>query len=232
MPQAAKMPASKLRDLSVAIKVGDKFRFYVAALPLTELVSRFMFSDSLVEVPTKLDIWGHGSSSCSFTAPVRIPVLANDKGDAWMSLTPNEVLTQRKLLKAAKGDVGMAGMGMGWLARRVLEKPSVTSLTVYDVDPHVLAFFGKPLEALAAELNKPLRLVLANAYEVDWTKHSCSLWDIWLRGDDGSDDSKFWTICRKLREQKISCHGWRTVNPSQLCEARIQRETKGAECCT
>jgi predicted membrane-bound spermidine synthase len=143
-----------------------------------------------------------------------------------MSLTPNEALTQRKLVKYAKGDVAIAGMGLGWLAQTVLKQSRVKSLTVVELDKAVLNYFGKQVKAVAKSVNKPLKLVHCDAYDYDWMKHEQALWDIWLAMRDGADDRRFWRICYAMREAGKSCHGWYTTKPTNDCIWEMKREDR------
>lgn len=86
-------------------------------------------------------------SMITFDAPTLIPVLWDTKEQkVWMSLTPMEVVTQRQGIARARGHVLMAGLGMGWLADRVLAKPGVTRVTIVDIRPDVVEVFGRPLQ--------------------------------------------------------------------------------------
>lgn len=71
----------------------------------------------------------HDGGRAYFDEPVDIPVLQyhlepdqrpweSDRWDAWMSLTPMEMWSQRSGVQAATGRVILGGLGMGWLMRR------------------------------------------------------------------------------------------------------------------
>ena len=53
-------------------------------------------------------------------------------GNVWMSLTPNEMISQRDGIEAAKGTVVIGGLGLGWFLRKVCEKESVDRVIVVD----------------------------------------------------------------------------------------------------
>lgn len=205
------------------VKIGDKFYLGRRRMDITEFVYPFPFASHAIEQRARLSVHSGGKTSyCAFSATVYIPLL-HDGRSTWMSLTPNEVLTQRKLVKYAKGDVAIAGMGMGWLPLRVLQQPRVKSLTVVDIDNNVLSYFGNRLKKAAEEVGKKLQLVNEDAYRYDWMQHDQGLWDIWLGMNDGSDDAKFWRICRRMRDAGKSCHGWYTVKPTDYCERKIKK---------
>lgn len=144
----------------------------------------------------------------AFDGPVTIPILAKPGQtmlNPWMSLTPMEILTQRAQLRRAKGRVAIAGMGMGWLARRVLERKSVECLTVVEKDEAVLRHFGLTLQQ---QFGNRIVLVHGDAYEHDWSNYDVSLWDIWEKIGDAAWDSKFLKLRNQLRIAGRVCEGW------------------------
>lgn len=146
--------------------------------------------------------------SICFDAPVSVPVLAelqHGSLEPWMSLTPNEIVTLRAQVRRAKGRVGMAGLGMGWQARRVLERKSVKHLTVVEKDPALLEYFGGVLQA---EFGDRLTLVEGDAYEHVWDNYDVSLWDIWEKIGDAAWDQRFLDIRERLRDNGKVCEGW------------------------
>jgi len=82
-----------------------------------------------------------------FDRPVAIPILAEmDHLDRpWMSLTPNEIMTQRSGLRRARGHVLIAGLGLGWFTRMVLARKQVKRVTVVELNSGVIDHLGKPL---------------------------------------------------------------------------------------
>jgi hypothetical protein len=222
LPASDKIKATNLKDLSNSVVVG-KFKFYMAKMPVT--YSSSLFPGGKPRQQTSTLCLGNGSDCC-FDGVVSIPILAGSTGNPWMSLVPMEVLTLRKLIRYAKGNVGIAGMGLGYLATRVIESPRVTELTVYERDPAVLSFFGESVVKRGQELGKSVTLVEADAYKVDWHVHDQALWDIWEGGSDSSDDWQFWIIAEELREAGKSCHGWRTVKPSDYCRRQMAKARK------
>lgn len=150
------------------------------------------------------------TSYVGFDGPVSIPVLAKfnereNRYEPWMSLTPNEIITQRGQVRRAKGSVAIAGCGMGWFARRVLERKQVKHVTIVEKDPHVLAYFGKPL---AEEFAGRVTLVEGNAYEHNWDGYDVSLWDIWECVGDSAWDRRFLELRDRLRKAGRVCEGW------------------------
>ena len=145
-----------------------------------------------------------------FDKPVDIPVLAELDWDEnlspWMSLTPNEIITLRPQLKRAHGHVGIAGLGMGWLVRRALERKPVKTVTVVDSNQAVLDYFGTPLQNQYGA--DRLKLVCADAYAHDWSSYDVTLWDIWRKMYDASCDQRFLNLQKTLRASGKVCEGW------------------------
>jgi hypothetical protein len=123
------------------IPVGNRV-FYVRELPPTIKKHRYgggYFFDPprgpLYDAPVRLETYHGGRKGfVGWDGPVLVPILTTPDGTAngkvWMSLTPMEVFSQRQGIGVAKGNVLIGGLGMGWFARRVLEKKAVKHVTV------------------------------------------------------------------------------------------------------
>ena len=57
-------------------------------------------------------------------------------------MTPAEMLTQRSGVQAAEGTVVLGGLGLGWLLRKVCEKPSVERVIVVEKSQELLDWYG------------------------------------------------------------------------------------------
>jgi len=151
---------------------------------------------------------GTTSAYIGFSAPVVIPVLCEKRyglPEVWMSLTPNEILTLRGQVRRARGIVGVAGLGLGWVVRRILERSTVKKLTVVELNPAVIEMFGTPL---LREFGDRLQIVNENAYAHDWHQYDVSLWDIWPGYGDADFDNLFTEIRNSLRKVGKVCVGW------------------------
>ena len=168
---------------------------------LTPFALPFLDNSPKIAKRTKLELMRSGKvcAWCSFDKPVIIPVLAQPEYDGtlapWMSLTPNEILSQRGQVRRSKGKVGMAGLGLGWAARRVLERKQVKHLTVVERDPDIIKHFGQPLKQLFSD---KLTLVCGDAYEQDWLQYDVSMWDIWESYNGVAFDSRYNQIHRQI----------------------------------
>lgn len=142
--------------------------------------------------------------SCAFTDDVYIPLLMENTGsewDVWMALTPSEIISQRLGIMKARGTVLVGGMGMGWFARRVLEKPEVTHVTVCDIDEGVLEYFGR---YLVEGFKDKVTLVHGDIYDQDAFAFDSYLSDIWPYINDMPDDEKF----QEISEEHPNAWGW------------------------
>jgi hypothetical protein len=75
--------------------------------------------------------------------PLRnVPVLRLD-GELWMSLTPMEVQSAFMPIHLARGRVGTAGLGLGYFVQRVLPKPEVDRVVVYELKKDVLELYRR-----------------------------------------------------------------------------------------
>jgi len=192
LPWAADIPVlTQWEARTQGIPVGDKYMCYRRTLHKMQQLKLFR---------------GRSTGYCGFDDDVEIPILAETRWAApWMSLTPNEILTQRGQIRRAKKNTGMAGLGLGWAARKVLEREQVDHLTIVERDAAVIEAFGTSLKD---EFGDRLTIIEGDAYCYDWSQHDVALWDIWEGWGEASDDRQFWTIKRSLESDGKTCIGW------------------------
>jgi len=132
-----------------------------------------------------------------FTTAVTVPVLAEKRPGTtpttWMSLTPMEMQTQRAAVWLATGTVLIGGLGLGWLLRKVCEKPSVTRVIVIESNPALLIWMQARLVTLYPALSKVTDWLAGDVYDHigrhgDDTRH---LLDIWPTYGCAAWDNKF-----------------------------------------
>lgn len=124
---------------------------------------------------------------CFFDTPPVVPALYELRGSearTWMTMSPNEFITQRSGIKAAKGDVVVGGLGLGYLLRQVAAKKSVRSVTVVEIAPSLADWYGRRLCAeLEKAHRKPVRLVVGDVFDVmlSGDYHAETHWslDVW-----------------------------------------------------
>ena len=187
------------------VKIGDDKVFYLRKLPIWHYYAPYGFMKSR---PTRtcLGVWrGETQRQVSFDGVVSIPVLANSDMEPWMSLTPNEVFTLRGQIRRAKKDVAVAGLGLGWVSRKILERKQVDRLTIYEKDKHLIEYFG---QSLIDDFGDRVSLVHADAYEVDWFQHDVALWDIWKGLGNAAWDKKYKAIRSEMISEGKTCIGW------------------------
>ena len=71
---------------------------------------------------------------------MKVPILFIDN-KLWMSLTPMEIQSQFLAIRNASGEVGVAGLGMGYAALKMAQSEDVDSITVFEIDPRIIRFF-------------------------------------------------------------------------------------------
>ncbi len=75
-----------------------------------------------------------------FTESFRFPAVL-ENGNEWMTLTPVDLDTSEEAIKAAHGRVITFGLGLGYYAYMVSEKPEVEEITVVEKSPDVIRLF-------------------------------------------------------------------------------------------
>lgn len=94
-----------------------------------------------------------------FDGPIIIPGLYEKRyqdDNPWMSITPMEILTLRPGTKRAKGDVIIAGLGLGHQLIEVSKRKQVTRLTLIERDkglvdwllPRITPHLARPLDVI------------------------------------------------------------------------------------
>jgi hypothetical protein len=198
---------SSIKDKGIL--VGDNMRLYKRQLPLETMSYGMWGMGTPRKVRAGLSIaQGKKRGKIYFTTPVDIPILARTTDRdviVMMSLTPMEVITLRSGIRKAKGKVAIAGLGMGWMARRVLERKSVTEVTVVEKSQGIADFFGKKLQE---DYPGKVNIVVGDVYEQDYTGFDVVLVDIWNDYGDATYDRKFNELKLKSRFLKQTIWGW------------------------
>jgi len=109
------------------------------------------------------------------------------------------------LIPLAKGRVLIAGLGMGWLTRRVLEKTEVSHVVQVELEPEIIRVFGQPLiEMFPGKISFVSQNVWKYLEGVDISEFDTILFDIWPGYRDAPDDAKF----KKLKRKHPNVWGW------------------------
>jgi hypothetical protein len=141
-----------------------------------------------------------------FDGDVVIPVLADAQLKPWMSPTPAEVLSQRPGVRKACGDVLVAGLGMGWMAKEVARKKGVRSVTVVERDQDVASFFGAGFKVADGRVKRTV--IVDDFYAMNFQGFDSVIADIWPGANDAGYDQRFQKIKRDLTAAGVKVWGW------------------------
>ena len=144
------------------------------------------YGDTLIDIPRI------GCFDKSFEFPS-----ITEKGDAWMSVTPNEVMTMKNAVAEARGKVLTLGLGMGYYTYMVSFKEDVESVTVIEREQSVIDLFDTYILPQFEHKDK-IHIIKADAVEYmnsleDGVYDYCFA-DIWQNEIDGA-----WAY-RKIRD--------------------------------
>ena len=189
LPEFTPTPVEKaMRDASIGVQLPGGKRVAVVTLPSESLRHGPFGGGPLRMSRNSLSIFqGDKSGEVYFTGDVSIPAIY-EKSKVWMSLTPMEIMSLRPGVSHARGTVLIGGLGMGWFAEQCLKRKQVKHVTVVDLDPGILEYFGAPLKAKYGER---LTLVQGDIYDQDAFAFDSYLSDIWPSNGGASYDKKF-----------------------------------------
>jgi hypothetical protein len=197
--------AKNMPRLRVVEDLGEGWKFGIRTFPYYKVGAVDWLQMGLVRhrlaIYSDEDYGEFTRGAVLFTGAVHIPMLV--KGSrTWMSLTPMEIYTLREAIRIARGHVLIAGLGMGWLTRRILESPKVTKVTQIEMEPMVIDFFGTPLKEMFGD---KLEIIQGDVYEFLKTPHSYNsyIFDIWDSLGAAEDDEEF----QELKET-VNAWGW------------------------
>jgi hypothetical protein len=110
----------------------------------------FLYSNQILTAgtPLNLSMSPERSGTVEFDGDVVLPTLFDLTGpspDAWMSLTPKEVITQRPGILRASGTVVIGGLGLGWFLKKVHDRAQVESVFLVEASQELLDWYGHDL---------------------------------------------------------------------------------------
>ena len=136
------------------------------------------------------------------------PALEKD-GRIWMSLIPHEINTMAKPIEEASGKVLTFGLGLGYYAFMCSEKEDVSSVTIVENDPAVIAIFRKALLPLFPHKEK-IEIIEKDAFaflkEADLSPYSYRFVDLYHDEEDGLPI--YLRFLKEEKARKISFSYW------------------------
>jgi len=134
----------------------------------------------------------------------RLPDLLSEKervrrGAVWMSLTPNEMLSQRSGIRKASGKVLVGGLGLGWFLNKVCAKPEVEEVVVIEKSRELLDWYGYEQCRKQPKVNK----VICDDVYNHIGKHGNAqhLLDIWPISNGARSDCRYLAAKRKWKKR-------------------------------
>jgi hypothetical protein len=116
-----------------------------------------------------------------FDGEVVIPTLfdlTGEQPEAWMGITPQEIITQRPGIQRAFGTVLVGGLGLGWFLRKVHDRKEVERVILVEKCQELLEWYG---HNLCHQLPKVQDVICGDVYEHIGrfgarTKHLLDIW--------------------------------------------------------
>ena len=141
----------------------------------------------------KLALGPRQEGTVEFDGDVVIPTLfdlTEGRPGPWMSLTPQEIITQRPGIHRASGTVMVGGLGLGWFLRKVHDKPDVEKVILVETCRELLDWYGY---GLCRQLPKVTDLICGDVYDQigRFGKQTKHLLDIWKLYAECLRDEKF-----------------------------------------
>lgn len=121
------------------------------------------------------------------------------RGAVIMSNTPAEISDHRSFIDKASGKVLIGGLGLGMVVKYLLEKSSITKITVVEKSSDVIK-----LVAPAYQCDPRVEIINADIFEFRPSeKYDCAWFDIW---DDISGIE--YPEMKRLHRKYCRCVGW------------------------
>ena len=112
-----------------------------------------------------------------------------ENGNEWMTLTPVDLDTSVEAIEAAHGRVVTFGLGLGYYAYMVSEKPEVESITVVEISEEVIRLFKTHILPQFPNKHK-VKIVQSDAFEyaehiMPGERFDVAFVDTWRDASDG-----------------------------------------------
>lgn len=161
------------------------------------------------------------------------PIEVLTKNDnVWMSNSKMEVETNKEFIGCAKGDVLIAGLGMGYTIEQIQNKTEVKSITVIEIDNDLIRYlltkkkFDDKVKIINKDIWDYLSLNIGHTYDVIWL-------DIWLEicSDNVVDMYPLNEVAKKLLNRNGKVLIWNIKGCEEMVKdyfriKRIETNTK------
>ncbi len=137
----------------------------------------------------------------------KFPFIAiNHKGVTWMSITPNEIETMEKAVKAAYGDVVVYGLGLGYYPYMISLKEIVNEIVIVEKDKDIIELFKKYILPQFKHKEK-ITIINADAFEyMQETRYfDCAFVDLW---HDPLDGIELYLKTKKTEKEETQYFYW------------------------
>ena len=185
-------------------------------------------SDDLKRLPDGREIPQTGFFTEDFHAP-----MVEENGREWMTVTPSEIHTMTADIRAAYGKVAVFGLGLGYYAFMVSQKPEVTQVVVVERDPSVISLFTEFILPQFPHRDK-ITVLEADAYlyaeKMGRERFDCAYVDIW---HDVLDGVEMYLKMKRLEKHSPGTQFLYWIEPSMLAWLRamalmeVEEETEG-----
>lgn len=189
--------------------------FYQATQPLGEhTVGAFTLATGKYEAYQLL----HYNSALILENGVNIPRLAMfdhdfiypcilENGEAWMTVTPNEIFTIERSVRDAQGKVLTLGLGLGYFAYMAAMKDDVSRVTVIERQAEVIELFEKFIRPLL-ECGDKITVIQGDAIkymeELEDGEYDYCFADIWMGNTDTDQYLALREVCSRFRKTRLS----------------------------
>ena len=124
-----------------------------------------------------------------FSSPVRFPAIYEGK-TPWMSVCPSEILSMREDIAAARGNVLVLGLGLGYYPFMISGKSEVKDVTVVERSPEIVKLFETHLLP-QFPFDYKIEVAECDAYdyldEVEPGEFDFIYCDLWMGAEDGAE---------------------------------------------
>jgi hypothetical protein len=173
---------------------------------------KWLYSNNVFPAASPLAIYQGGrKGTVVFDGPVVLPALYETKRlgvsydrEPWMSLTPMEIMTMRPGTRMARGDVVIAGLGLGHQLIEVSRRKQVKRLRLVEHDASLIDWLMPRIEP---HLGRKVEVIVGDAYvKLPKLTADVALVDIFPNyGNNDYDASQLRRSCKSI--PKIWCWG-------------------------